>query len=494
MQNSLSKLIEFLHTLIPPAGEGTALRKLQQQTDKLHPESELQRAKNKLRTHGNALTPTKPSSHAPPPLQPEHWPLPYLHHLQFSIPPLEHSMTTTHPISLKLVFRSGSRTCHLPHKPKQTTYSRSSATNASPRNSSKKRQPDTDCHSHESLNSLPKPSNTWSQPLSLGRLTMPPGSTTTHPRPLQHLSTLHHTLSLFTSHPTLTNHKPYLPTSLFAFPSHTYHSTKWRRRFSQLHITPNTYHYNTFSHPNAVYVKLHYDQHVSTHQYHQRGHTYIGSTGTGIAKREYNRHAKLKQLQHKRPISAELSLRYWHSQQTLHHYSTIYLSHHDTYDGYFSDFAADNVPSPNQTYTPLNAYMHQQFSENSANIHVPPSKPPRPFAAANTPTHLESDAFRRMAASLEEPDGSRVFQRDTTQHSPCATLPFPKPNPSRFPFNATHHLKQRDTEPWPPQSDIRHQNNHHHHHHHHGPSLPPTGRIREAAHKTLRSKQWEDHF
>ena len=83
---------------------------------------------------------------------------------------------------------------------------------------------------------------------------------------------------------------------------------------------------------NAVYAKLLFNQHHSHHQYHQHGHTYIGSTSIGIPKREYNRHAKLKQLHNNHPISAELSLRYWHSQNTLHQYSTIYLSHHDTYD------------------------------------------------------------------------------------------------------------------------------------------------------------------
>ena len=86
------------------------------------------------------------------------------------------------------------------------------------------------------------------------------------------------------------------------------------------------------THPNAVYAKLFFNQHHTTHPYHQHGHTYIGSTSITIPKREYNRHAKLKQLHNNHPISAELSLRYWHSKNNLHHYSTIYLSHHDTYD------------------------------------------------------------------------------------------------------------------------------------------------------------------
>ena len=59
----ISRVTDFLRGLTPPAGEGTALRKLQQQTDRLHQqESELQRARDKLKTHGIALTPTKPGA------------------------------------------------------------------------------------------------------------------------------------------------------------------------------------------------------------------------------------------------------------------------------------------------------------------------------------------------------------------------------------------------------------------------------------------------
>ena len=67
MQPLISRLIDFLRGLTPPAGEGTALRKLQQQTDRLHQqESELQRARDKLKHHGIALTPTKPGTHPAP--------------------------------------------------------------------------------------------------------------------------------------------------------------------------------------------------------------------------------------------------------------------------------------------------------------------------------------------------------------------------------------------------------------------------------------------
>ena len=67
MQPLISRIIDFLRGLTPPAGEGTALRKLQLQTDRLQQqESELQRARDKLKTHGIAHTPTKPGTHPAP--------------------------------------------------------------------------------------------------------------------------------------------------------------------------------------------------------------------------------------------------------------------------------------------------------------------------------------------------------------------------------------------------------------------------------------------
>lgn len=106
-------------------------------------------------------------------------------------------------------------------------------------------------------------------------------------------------------------------------------------------------------------------------------------------------------------------------------------------------------------------------------------------------THLEIDAFRQMAASLEEPDRSRVLRlikSALTFRNPT----IPKSNkPFTIPFLA-HTTFQRDTEQWL-RSLVKH------HFHHVIPFHPPTSRIRQAAHKTLRSKpynhkQWEDHF
>ena len=146
----IAKLTEFLQTLTPPAGEGTALRRLQQQTDKLHQqESELQRARDKLRTHGIGLTPTKPSSTTPPPAAttlpltaPTSYPPTSLAILNLTSQTLQNN----YPAKFAQASRSGSKHCHLQHKPKPTTSSRSFVTNASQKNSSKKRQQDTDCH------------------------------------------------------------------------------------------------------------------------------------------------------------------------------------------------------------------------------------------------------------------------------------------------------------------------------------------------------------
>ena len=70
--------------------------------------------------------------------------------------------------------------------------------------------------------------------------------------------------------------------------------------------------------PNSVYyVKLYFNSHDTQRCYHQHGHCYVGSTAIGMPRRQHNRRAKLKQLAKNTPISAELSLRYWHA--TNHH-------------------------------------------------------------------------------------------------------------------------------------------------------------------------------
>ena len=249
-------------------------------------------------------------------------------------------MTTHQPTMQPQAFRNGSRHCHQPLRHKSPTSSRFYEMNISQKNNSKKQLPATASRWLGSSSFLHVHYSNWSprvrhwQPDSYNKPLHQP----TH-HTLQSLTTLHTALSHFVhftpyidkSHAIFSVSLIHL-TCLFAFPSQTHHSIQWRSRFKQLQVTPHTYHYQMFTHPNAVYAKLFFNQHHTRHQYHQHGHTYIGSTSITIPKREYNRHAKLKQLHNNHPISAELSLRYWHSKNNLHHYSTIYLSHHDTYD------------------------------------------------------------------------------------------------------------------------------------------------------------------
>ncbi|CAE7316699.1 unnamed protein product [Symbiodinium sp. CCMP2592] len=58
---------------------------------------------------------------------------------------------------------------------------------------------------------------------------------------------------------------------------------------------------------------------------------YIGSTNITVAKREYNRVAKLRQLQQLKLPKIEIAIRYWNDSQTYQHYSTILLSQHSEY-------------------------------------------------------------------------------------------------------------------------------------------------------------------
>ena len=84
--------------------------------------------------------------------------------------------------------------------------------------------------------------------------------------------------------------------------------------------------------PNSVYVKLFFNSHDTQRCYHQHGHRYVGSTAIGIPGREHNRRAKLKQLAKNTPISAKLSLRYWHSTNTITQFSTIHIATYPDYD------------------------------------------------------------------------------------------------------------------------------------------------------------------
>ena len=247
-------------------------------------------------------------------------------------------------------------------------------------------------------------------------------------------------------------------TLLFAYPSNTRRSQQWRNRLRQLHILPHTYHYHNFLSSNSVYIKLHFNPDQPQRCYHQHGHFYVGSTAIGIPHREHNRRAKLKQLQNNIPISAELSLRYWHSHNNIHHYTTIQLTSHDTYDQAWIQehhYIANWMPSLNwpfishhlklkaqgwqfakhrahfysrlathkrlfrrlrqRQYTLREPHLYTSTKHHALQLlrnltkHTAASFEAAKQIRSGRHTDLEVYAIRRMAANLEEPGRSRAL-------------------------------------------------------------------------------------
>eukprot|EP00435_Cladocopium_sp_Y103_P040576 s1430_g11.t1 len=65
-----------------------------------------------------------------------------------------------------------------------------------------------------------------------------------------------------------------------------------------------------FFQPNSVYIRF-------THVQNLQPKFYIGSTSNGVMSREHSRLRKFLQLGNDRLVQAELSLRYWHEQNSL---------------------------------------------------------------------------------------------------------------------------------------------------------------------------------
>ena len=65
--------------------------------------------------------------------------------------------------------------------------------------------------------------------------------------------------------------------------------------------------------------------------YVQSGRFYIGSTGIGVCKREFNRAAKLKQVNQMQSVHVELAIRYWSQFRNFATFTIIVISHHPTY-------------------------------------------------------------------------------------------------------------------------------------------------------------------
>ena len=261
-------------------------------------------------------------------------------------------------------------------------------------------------------------------------------------------------------------------------PTLSHHSThpmvqQRRKHFRQLHILPHTYHYHNFLSSNSVYIKLHFNTIEPQRCYHQHGHFYVGSTAIGIPHREHNRQAKLKQLQNNIPVSAELSLRYWHSHDNIHHFTTIRLSSHENYDQawihehhYFSNWMPPlNWPFISQhlklkaqgwQFTKHRAHFYSRLATHKrffrrlrrrqqtireAHLFTSTKHTSASFEAAKQlrsgrHTDLEVYAIRRMASNLEEPGRSRALHiiNKALQYR---NLTPPKPNiPLTVPFLA----------------------------------------------------------
>ena len=260
----------------------------------------------------------------------------------------------------------------------------------------------------------------------------------------------------------------------------------------------------------------------------QHGHFYVGSTAIGIPHREHNRRAKLKQLQNNIPISAELSLRYWHSHNNIHHYTTIQLTSHDTYDQAWIQehhYIANWMPSLNWPFISHHLKLKAQgwqFSKHRAHFYSRLATHKRlfrrlrqrqytlrePHLYTSTKHHalqilrnltkhtaasfeaaqqlrsgrhtdLEVYAIRRMAANLEEPGRSRALHI-LNKALIYRNLTPPKPNiPLTVPFLA-HDDFPKHCQQWLRTTIQQHKQF----------TIPlhlPSHRLREAAHKTLRS-------
>lgn len=123
--------------------------------------------------------------------------------------------------------------------------------------------------------------------------------------------------------------------ALCCFPSPHLESRKWRFRLNKLQIFPSMYTYPFFETQCAVYVKLPFLELKLTPGvclYHQQGLAYVGSTSIGVAKREFNRASKHRQLQENKAVHVELALRYWSSHNNFEDSNIIVLETHTTYE------------------------------------------------------------------------------------------------------------------------------------------------------------------
>ena len=134
-------------------------------------------------------------------------------------------------------------------------------------------------------------------------------------RCLEHI--IHHHTAIDKHHLIYTHALLHL-TCIFHYSSTSNGHQWWKEFFTQHHITPNSYTLTRTQQTPAVYIKLPF-HHTTSHTYQQTGHQYIGSTNVGIYKREFNRQAKIKQLQQQKTPHVELAIRWWHTNHNYNH-------------------------------------------------------------------------------------------------------------------------------------------------------------------------------
>ena len=111
------------------------------------------------------------------------------------------------------------------------------------------------------------------------------------------------------------------------YPAPTFNTTAWQRRLLQLGVSWKTYTYPFFQHHSVVYIKMPFHAPRRT-TYVQSGRFYIGSTGIGVCKREFNRAANLKQVNQMQSVHVELAIRYWSQFRNFSTFTIIVISHH----------------------------------------------------------------------------------------------------------------------------------------------------------------------
>ena len=111
-------------------------------------------------------------------------------------------------------------------------------------------------------------------------------------------------------------------------------SSQLQERLRKKGAVPDLYTFDKFSQPCAVYAKIKFPKlspagWAIIHK--EDAYYYVGSTNATLAKREYNRVAKLRQLQNLKLPKTEIAIRYWKDANNYEQFSTLLLSTHQEY-------------------------------------------------------------------------------------------------------------------------------------------------------------------